>query len=288
MTAHVQGTPEWITTPDGRQLYSMALAGPGGDTPTVVFEAGAGASRSTWALVQPAVGARTRAIVYDRSGLGRSASDPVARTLPRMADDLATVLDHAGPGPFVLVGHSAGGPIARAAAALKPERIAGLVLVDPTDEASPTLFTPGFRRTERTSLRVLMVLARTGLLPHVQRSMRTRLPADARRDIDAEGFTTGVIATMNAQARTFVDDVAQFRERPPALGDIPVTVISGARPGGLPRRIRTEINAAHALRAAQSPHGRHVIAGRSGHLVPITEPHIVIGEILRLCGCLPE
>ena len=288
MTGHVQGTPEWITVPDGRQLYSMSLPGPGDETPSVVFEAGAGASRSTWALVQPAVGARTRAIVYDRSGLGRSAPDAVARTLPRMADDLAAVLDHAGPGPFLLVGHSAGGPIVRAAAALKPERIAGLVLVDPTDEAGPTLFTPGFRHTERTALRVLMVLARTGLLPHVQRSMRTRLPADARRDFDDEGFTPGVIATMGAQAATFVDDVAQFREHPPELGDLPVTVISGARAGGMPRRLRAEINAAHAVRAAQSPRGRHVIAARSGHIVPITEPHIVIGEILRLCGCMPQ
>ena len=33
--------------------------------------------------------------------------------------------------------------------------------------------------------------------------------------------------------------------------------------------------------------GRHVVAGRSGHLVPITEPHIVIGEILGLCSYLP-
>ncbi|MGI5128725.1 alpha/beta fold hydrolase [Pseudonocardia sp. CA-107938] len=285
--SHVQGAPEWITTPDGRQLYAMVLPGPGGATPTVVFEAGAGASRSSWALVQPAVGARTRAIVYDRSGLGRSAPDPVSRTLPRMADDLAAVLDHAGPGPFVLVGHSAGGPIVRAAAARRPERVAGLVLVDPTDEAGPTLFTPCFRRTERTALRVLALLARTGLLPHLQRSVRSRLPADARRDLDAEGFTPSVVATMAAQATTFVDVVRAFREHPPELGDIPVTVISGARAGGLPRRLRAEITAAHAARAACSPHGRHVLAARSGHLVPITEPHVVIGEILRLCADLP-
>ncbi|SHK15339.1 Pimeloyl-ACP methyl ester carboxylesterase [Pseudonocardia thermophila] len=282
--SHLQGEPEWITTADGRQLYTMVLPGPGEDAPTVVFEAGSGSSRSYWALVQPAVGQRTRAIVYDRSGLGRSAPDPVSRTLSRMADDLSTVLDHAGPGPFVLVGHSAGGPVVRLAAARAPERIAGLVLVDPTDEAAPTLFSPAFRRAERTGLRVQLLLARAGLLQHAHRSLRKQLPADARRDIDAEGFTPGAVRTMQEQAKTFLDELAAFREHPPELGGIPVTVISGARAGTMPRTFRREFTAAHAERARRSVRGRHVVAPYSAHDVPITEPHVVIGEILRLCG----
>src|SRR5262245_28373312 len=136
MTEHVQGHEEWVTTRDGRRLYAMVLDGPGDGAPTVVFEAGAAASRSSWALVQPLVGVFARAIVYDRSGLGRSPVDPGARTLPRMAEDLGDLLTHFGPGPYVLVGHSAGGPIIRAAAAAGPERVTGLVLVDPTDEAA--------------------------------------------------------------------------------------------------------------------------------------------------------
>ena len=74
---------------------------------------------------------RTTAVVYDRSGLGRSPADPKSRTLHRLASDL---LDHLGHGPFVLVAHSWGGPIVRVAAAASPGRVAGLVLVDQTDE----------------------------------------------------------------------------------------------------------------------------------------------------------
>ncbi|MER6877492.1 hypothetical protein ABT279_45810, partial [Amycolatopsis sp. NPDC000673] len=61
LVAHVQGEPEWVSTKDGRRLYAMVLPGPGSG-PTVVFEAGAGAGRSSWGLVQPRVGAFARAV----------------------------------------------------------------------------------------------------------------------------------------------------------------------------------------------------------------------------------
>ncbi|MFT4226720.1 alpha/beta fold hydrolase [Micropruina sp.] len=148
---HTQGEPLTVPTRDGRRLYAMALPGPAdaADQPSVVFEAGSAATRSTWALVQTRVADFARAVVYDRAGLGRSEPDPVGRTLDRMADDLNDLLDGLGPGPFVLVGHSAGGPIVRLATARRPDRIRGLVLVDPTDEAADVLFGPVFRIGEK-------------------------------------------------------------------------------------------------------------------------------------------
>lgn len=280
---HVQGRSEWVTTRDGRRLHAMVLTGPGPRTPTVVFEAGAAATRSSWALVQPAVGAFARAIVYDRSGLGRSVPDPVSRTLQRMADDLIDLLDHYGQGPFILVGHSAGGPIVRLAAAGRADRIAGLVLVDPTDEAADVLFTPAFRRVERAAIRVNMLLARTRLLAWAYRFTISALPDDARRDMRREGFTIGVVHTHAAQARTFLDELATWRTTPPSLGDIPITVISGGRAGdGMPTRLRAQANASHAHRVRQSVNGRHVIAEHSGHYIPLTEPGVIIEEINRL------
>ena len=75
---HNQGPSEWITTRDGRRLNAAVLAGPGAQT-TVVFEAGAGGSRSSWGLAQPQVASFARAAAYDRAGLGRSAPDPAGR-----------------------------------------------------------------------------------------------------------------------------------------------------------------------------------------------------------------
>ncbi|MBF6332115.1 alpha/beta fold hydrolase [Nocardia transvalensis] len=262
----------------------MVLPGPEGSrAPTIVFEAGAAASRSTWALVQPLVGQWARAIVYDRSGFGRSAPDPRSRTLDRMSGDLGEVLDHFGAGPYVLVAHSAGAPITRTAAAANPDRIAGLVLVDPTDEGLDLLFGPAFRRSERRTIALGLVAARMKLLRPFFRSLTAPLPPDARRDMRREGFTVQAMKTFAAQERTFLDELAAYRENPPNLRDLPVTVISGGRAGnGMNDELRAILNNVHALRAAQSPKGRHVVAEHSGHYPLLSEPHLVADEIRRL------
>ena len=283
---HTQGDSVWVTTSDGRALHTMVLAGPDDtNAPTVVFESGAAASRSLWALVQPLVGQWSRAIVYDRSGFGRSAPDPGSRTLGRMADDLGELLDHFGDGPYVLVGHSAGGPIVRTAAAAAPGRITGLVLVDPTDEGWDTLFTPAFRRTERRSVTVTLAVARMKLLHMFFRSITAQLPQDARRDMQREGFTTRAMRTFAAQQRTYLDELSEYRGTPPDLGTLPVTVISaGLGGGGIDEGSRTAINEAHARSAARSPRGCHVVATESNHYVILSEPHLVADEIRCLLG----
>lgn len=94
---------------DGRSLFYMMLGAPAGNVaPTVVFESGMAAPRSYWALVQVDVAKWARTVVYDRSGLGRSPSDTKPRTLERLSDDLNDLLDHLGPGPFILVGQRRG------------------------------------------------------------------------------------------------------------------------------------------------------------------------------------
>lgn len=286
VAGHTQGRTVSMPTRDGRAPHGQVLDGPPGVGVTVVFEAGIAASRSTWALVQPRVARFARAVVYDRSGLGRSAPDPGGRTLGRMADDLGDVLQHHGPGPFVLVGHSAGGPIVRLAASRRPDHIAGLVLADPTDEATPGQFGPLVRVAERVATTASLLLARLGLFRPLYGWLLDAMPAaDFRGDLAREGFTVQVARTHRAQARTFLTELAAWRTTPPELGGLPVTIISGTRAGGgMPGSIRRATNRAHAVRAAATPQGRHVLAEHSGHYVPITDPQLVVEEIRRLVG----
>ncbi|MBB6173552.1 pimeloyl-ACP methyl ester carboxylesterase [Nocardiopsis mwathae] len=285
---HCQGTAGSATTRDGRELFYMECAGPDGGGPaTVVFESGLAASRSYWALVQPAVARSARAVVYDRSGLGRSAPDPERRDLARLADDLGDLLDHLGPGPFVLVGHSWGGLIARRAAAARPERIAGLVLVDPTDEACDLLFDRSVRRLEKVRYRAALVLAKLRLFGFLYRAMTDKLPLDAAADMRAEAFTVQVVRTMGAQQATVEADLTALRDDPPRIGDIPVTVISSTqRTPGMSATALEAITAAHVHRAQQFPRGRHVHARRSDHDVPTNEPAVIIDEVERVLRSL--
>jgi pimeloyl-ACP methyl ester carboxylesterase len=279
-----QGASGLARTRDGRELFYQALPGPAGSTaPVVVFESGLAASRSFWGLVQPRVAQWTRAVAYDRSGLGRSAPDPQPRTVGRMAADLDDLLDHLAPGPFVLVAHSGGGPIVRAAAAARPQRIAGLVLVDVSDEACAPIFEKSFVRLERTAHRASWLLARLGLLEACYRKPMAPLPGDVRNDLHREGFTMAVMRTRGAELAGLRAALEAFRDHPPVLPDIPVTVISGALADfGMSRSIRDAANAAHRHRAAQSRQGRHVVAGQSGHAVVLTEPGLVADEIHRM------
>lgn len=267
---HTQGEPVWVRTRDGRALYAMVLPGPAGapGVPTVVFEAGSAATRSTWASVQTRVAAFTRAVVYDRAGLGRSVPDSAGHTLDRMADDLNDLLDGLEPSSgFVQVGHSAGGP---------------MVLVDPTDEAADLLFGVPFRVGEKIVIAVGWVLARVGLLERFFRFLGEGMPEDVRADLHREAFRPAVVVTQGRQARTFLTELHAWRGDPPVLPDVPVTVISGSLADGMPRRVRDAATAAGRYRAAQSRQGRHVVAARSGHYIPATESDLIAAEIRRL------
>lgn len=116
----------------GRKMNLFCM---GQGEPTVVFEGGGFDWSVTWALVQPAVAARTRACSYDRAGLGYSDASPRPPTPANVVDDLHTLLKRAGiRGPVVLVGHSLGGFNMKLYAASYPDEVAGMVLVDPSEE----------------------------------------------------------------------------------------------------------------------------------------------------------
>ncbi len=112
-----------------RRLHIHAA---GRGQPTVVFESGLASSSLNWIPVQTAVSEGTCAISYDRAGIGWSDEVRDGRTIASIVSDLQALLGAAGHRPpYVLVGHSFGGLLARAYASLRREEVAGLVLVDP-------------------------------------------------------------------------------------------------------------------------------------------------------------
>ena len=111
--------------------YKMHINCVGQGSPTVILEAGTGDFSLIWAYVQPEVAKYTRVCSYDRAGFGWSEASPHPRTGNMMVEELHTLLVKANiQGPYVLVGHSLGGLLARVYTHNYPDEVAGLVLVD--------------------------------------------------------------------------------------------------------------------------------------------------------------
>jgi pimeloyl-ACP methyl ester carboxylesterase len=122
------GSGKFVAIGNGRSLYMQCV---GSGSPTVVLEAGFGADSLSWQDVQPEVGRGTRTCAYDRAGTGNSVAPPGVRDARDEIADLRRLLARVGvEPPYVLVGHSYGGVLARVFAHLYPSETAGLVLID--------------------------------------------------------------------------------------------------------------------------------------------------------------
>ena len=100
---------------------------------TVVFESGLGGGESHWLSVIEQLPKDVSAITYERPGMNGSEPDGIPPSPEHIATVLHTALTQVASPPYVLVGHSWGGPLVRAFAGLFPTDVSGLVLVDPTD-----------------------------------------------------------------------------------------------------------------------------------------------------------
>lgn len=107
----------------------------GKGSPTVVIESGLGDFSFDWVLVQSRVSGFTRICTYDRAGYAWSEAGPKPRTFAQLNLELHDALMKLGErSPYVLVGHSYGGPVVRNFAATYPQQTAGMVLVDASFE----------------------------------------------------------------------------------------------------------------------------------------------------------
>lgn len=100
-----------------------------------------------WLPIAAALGADRECVAVDLRGFGDSDRSPAKDySVPSMAQDLASLLDHLAWKRAILLGHSMGGRSTAYLAAKQPQRVAGLVLVDYSPENAPT----GSTRTART------------------------------------------------------------------------------------------------------------------------------------------
>jgi pimeloyl-ACP methyl ester carboxylesterase len=109
-------------------------------TPALLLIHGSAGSTAWWDPVVPALAGACRVIRVDLLGHGRSSSPARGYDIPAHADRVGAALDRLGAGRVAVIGHSMGCMVATALAEQRPDRVAGLALIDmgpSLDAASP-------------------------------------------------------------------------------------------------------------------------------------------------------
>ncbi len=291
------------------QLHIYEL---GHGNPPVVMEAGIAGTLLGWALVEKQIAEFTRAISYDRAGLGWSSRSRRPRTVENMNRELHALLATAGiSGPFILAGHSFGGLLMRAYAHRFPEQVAGLVLVDPvgvetwvnTSEGDRKRLLHGAKLSRRGAILARFGIVRAAL--DLLASGGRRLPkligktAAGRGSMVLERLVgqvrhlppecTPFIRSHWSNSKSFIA-MAEYLECLPASAQhvadlqipstIPVTILSAASSTESELRERERW-------AAESANGRHIQLQDCGHWIQIDRPEEFIDAVRRMIQSAP-
>ncbi len=226
----------------------------------------------------------------------------------QIVSELHTLLDKAGERPpYVLVGHSYGGALVRLYQFKYPADVAGVVLVDAavdnpwrktpdkglvrasdlaTGKPIPEVKTSDpLRDSEIPERYVTMIKEQVPQLSaHANDPPRNKLPADAQR---MRTWTYAQVKMHISNDNPFEAEElgilrAQRTRTAHVLGDLPLIVLSrglpeDSSPAG--QKGEEEHNRDQAELAALSRIGKHVVARRSGHHIPLDEPDLVVGAI---------
>jgi pimeloyl-ACP methyl ester carboxylesterase len=196
----------------------------------------------------------SRVCVYDRAGLGWSEPGPYADVShwSAVVADLHTALQKAGEtGPYVMAGHSYGGLLARLFAYTYPKEVAGVVAIDPAHEdewAGPAVDE----------------YAPFGITTCLDASCPLYGDIQAMRELEG-GKVAG------------------------SLGDLPLIVLSHSPDLAFwaPDYDATWENLG-ADTVTASSNAVHVIASWSTHLIPYTQPGLVIEAVTQVVTAARE
>jgi pimeloyl-ACP methyl ester carboxylesterase len=168
----------------GREIERLFVDDAGSGGPAVVFVHAAAGNAGHWSEILAHVRATHRALAIDLRGHGRSQLPPDGDySIEAFASDVARVTDALQIERFVLVGHSLGGAVSAAYAGAHPERLAGLLLLDPATDARALADeqTRGMMRALHADAYATTEQAWQPLLAPSTEAVRQRVLSDLRR-----------------------------------------------------------------------------------------------------------
>jgi pimeloyl-ACP methyl ester carboxylesterase len=257
--------------------------------PTVVLDSALAGTSLSWVDVAPALSESNQVVTYDRAGFGWSDSSPLPRRVDHFVAELRRALQGAGISPpYILVGHSYGGWIAQLFASTHPDEVLGLVLVDvphPREWKDPT---EEQKRRVARGARLASLGSRLAPFGLVRASLRLfrgaagegrriaglleKVPAPRRAVIRSFWVRARTLRALSSLIENAPASASMVDSETRSLGDLPLVVLTASSPS--PERLRDQEEV-----VALSTRGRHVIAERSGHWIPLDEPALVIDAV---------
>lgn len=277
-------------------LYLLAMGNRRPGHPLVILESGHGDWSRVWAKVQPGIAEYSRVVAYDRAGFGWSDPGPRPRTPLRIVTELHELLEQAGEQPpYLLVGHSMGGPLSRLFFSRYPQEVAGMVWVDSAHEDLPR-YIPFWKSAMVNFLifiRLAALLSRLGVVRLAGRRLilaaypSVRDP-QAQAELVAQTVPPKLFDTLIDETRQMVQS-QNWSDAPTSLGDLPVTSIEVQYPSEAPPRyppkqwaeFRAGWQAIHQDLSNLSTSLRRIPA-LTGHVVMAEQPHLVIQAVREM------
>jgi len=131
---YAQNNDDKLVVVDGKKIAykSFNIENRKEGEPILIFETGLGGG--TFDPILPFLPSNISGIQYARNGVGKSELDMELTSDSQIVERLHNLLEilNIDP-PYLLIGHSMGGPYIRLFAAKYPEKVCGLVFSDPTD-----------------------------------------------------------------------------------------------------------------------------------------------------------
>ncbi len=250
----------------------------GTGSPTVLLEAGLGEPGMTWVDIQRDLAQSLTVCSYDRAGYGWSPpadGDWDARVAATQAVQALHAAGH--DGPYVVVAHSVGALIARELRRTDPDAVAGMVLLDPTNEVTlARVGTPAAAIAERTAMGML---ARTGVVRLLgDRLIPALVGSQPPRDLldrAPAAYHPGAVAASLRELRGAPAAATHLLANEDAdWAELPLAVVSAATTS-------QQDHGHHRDLASRSAAGRHLTADVGGHYIHYDDRDLVITAI---CG----
>jgi pimeloyl-ACP methyl ester carboxylesterase len=273
----------------------------GSGAPTVLLESGLDHLGSlSWIAVHDSIAATTRACAYSRAGIMWSDVSDAAFDVTSVARDVHTALAAAGErAPYVLVGHSIGGPYVMAFTDAYPSEVRGLVLVD---ASHPDQFARFHDVTGKSlvpppgEVKLGAALAWTGLVRLLPAGAPPpSWPAEIWRV--APSFLAVSVAGLAKETPAIPATLAAARAMR-QLGDRPMVVLTAGqeqpeadlRAMGLTReqgmRLREAARALHDDQASWTRRGRHELVPDAGHYIQFDRPDVIVRATREVVGAV--